>query len=203
MKKTERFNFNFKPYIRPYIQFFAEGNEGKEGNEGNGGNESGNTTPKTYSEEEYAKLKNSFDKTASELAELKKQLKSKMTEDEKKSEEQKEIDKKLKLYESKMEDYELKDELVAVNIFTSDEIQTIISKKESKKDLIKSIVELVNGKIEEAKKQAVADFMRTSDGSGGSGGKESKVDKELQDFIDKNKQGHSTRARDYYLNKKQ
>lgn len=199
MKKTERFNFNFKPYfIKPCIQFFAEGNEGKEDN---GGNEGGAPTPKTYSEEEYAKLKNSFDKTASELAELKKQLKSKMTEDEKKSEEQKEIDKKLKLYESKMEDYELKDELVAVNVFTNDEIQTIISKKESKKDLIKSIVELVNGKIEEAKKQAVAEFMRSSDGSGGTGGNEKKIDKELQDFIDKNKTGYSTKARDYYLNK--
>lgn len=173
------------------IQFFAEGDEGGEGNQGN--------PPKTYSEEDYQKLKSSFDKTSSELAELKKQMKGKLSEDEKKAQEQEEINQKLRDYESKFEDFELKDELMKANIFTSDEVDKIVAKKESKKELLNSVISLVNQKIEEAKKTAVAEFMRSSDTSGGSGGNGKNTDKDVEAFINGKKKDTSSKARDYYL----
>lgn len=185
---------NKKPKIN--IQFFASEGEPNP-NEGQG-----KDNEKKYSNEEYEKLKNSFDKTSSELAELKKQLKAKMSEEEKKAELEKEKDERLKNYESKMEDYELKEELISTNIFTNEEIQKIIAKKESKKDLINGIVSLVGTKIEEAKKQAVAEFMRTSDGTGGDGKGKKEIDKDLQKFIDSGKEDSTLKAREYYLNKK-
>ena len=84
-------------------------------------------------------------------------------------------------------------------MFKGDIMNEEVTSKETKEERLSE--EELDAKIEEAKKQAVAEFMRSSDGSGGTGGNEKKIDKELQDFIDKNKTGYSTKARDYYLNK--
>ena len=74
------------------IQLFAEGGEG---DNGQGGTDE-NPPKQKYSDEDYLKLKASFDKTSTEIAELKKQLKNKQTDEEKKAEEeatrQKEVD---------------------------------------------------------------------------------------------------------------
>lgn len=69
------------------IQMFAEGDDGK-------GGDDPNPQPKTYSEEEYKKMKDAFDKASSELAEAKKKEKAKMTEEEKKKVELEEKEKK-------------------------------------------------------------------------------------------------------------
>lgn len=70
------------------IQMFAEGDDGK------GGDDPNPPQPKTYSEEEYKKMKDAFDKASSELAEAKKKEKAKMSEEEKKKAELEEKDKK-------------------------------------------------------------------------------------------------------------
>ena len=145
------------------IQQFSE-------NDGNDNGGDGGTPPKTYSEQEYFKLKASFDKASSELAEAKKQAKAKMSEDEKNAQEQEEIKNKLADYESKFEDYALKDELMKGNVFTSEEIESIIKEKNDKPTLLKTMVTLFNKKTEDIKKQAVADFMKSSDVGGGDSG---------------------------------
>lgn len=71
------------------IQMFAE-----DGDDGKGGDNGNPPQPKTYSEEEYLKMKTAFDKASSELAEAKKKEKAKMTEEEKKKAELEEKDKK-------------------------------------------------------------------------------------------------------------
>ena len=53
-------------------------------------------------QEEYEKLKASFDKTSSELASLKKQVQQKMTDEEKKAEEDKALREKVANYESQL-----------------------------------------------------------------------------------------------------
>lgn len=169
------------------IQLFAEG----DGNDGG-------TTQKTYSEEEYNKLKASFDKTSSELAEAKKQAKAKMSEDEKKAQEQEEVNKKLAEYESKFEDYALKEELLKGNVFTSEEIENIIKQKADKPTLLKTIMTLFNSKIENIKKEAVAEFMKSSDVGGSNGGKSS-TDKDVENYINSTKKTTTSKAREHYL----
>lgn len=178
------------------IQLFAE-NEPNNDNGGNGGNDN---PPKTYSQEEYNKLKASFDKASSEVADLKKQAKAKMSEEEKKAQEQDEINKKLADYESKFEDYALKEELMKGNVFTSEEIESIIKEKNDKPTLLKTMVSLFNKKVEDIKKQAVADFMKSSDVGGGNGSGNA-IDKDVQAFINGNKNDRTSKARERYLGK--
>lgn len=180
-----------KQLITLNIQLFAEGENGQGGND---------NPPKTYSEEEYNKLKASFDKASSELAEAKKQAKAKMSEDEKKAQEQDEINKRLAEYESKFEDYALKEELMKGNVFTNEEIESIIKEKGDKPTLLKTIVTLFNGKIEQIKKDAIAEFMKSSDvGSSSNGG--NAIDKDVQAFIESNKGKSTSKAREHYLKK--
>lgn len=169
-----------KKFIPLNIQLFAE--QEPNNNVDNGGNGGNDNPPKTYSQEEYNRLKASFDKASSELAEAKKQAKAKMSEDEKKAQEQDEINKKLADYESKFEDYALKDELMKGNVFTSEEIESIIKEKNDKPTLLKTMVSLFNKKVEDIKKQAVADFMKSSDVGGGSNDVKSAEKKEIEDL---------------------
>ena len=163
------------------IQFFAEPDNGT------GGTNDGNQ-PKTYSEEEYNKLKNDydklktqFDKTSSDVAELKKQAKAKLTDDEKKAQENAEKEKQFADLQSQIEDYQLKDELVQGNIFTNEEIDKILPNKNDKKELLKSVMTLVQAKIEEAKKNAIAEFMRSSDVSASNKSNESYAKKKAEE----------------------
>lgn len=185
-----------KRFIPLNIQLFAE-NDPNNDNGGNGGG-TDDTPPKTYSEQEYLKLKASFDKASSELAEAKKQAKAKMSEDEKKAQEQDEINKKLADYESKFEDYALKEELMKGNVFTSEEIESIIKEKNDKPTLLKTMVSFFNKKVEDIKKQAVADFMKSSDVGGGSGG--NATDGDVQTYIDSKKNDRTSKARKKFLN---
>lgn len=82
-KGVKMFTEEKKRPLRLDIQLMAE-----DGGEDNGGKE----TPKTYTEEEYLKLKKAFDDTASELSKAKKSAKEKLTEEEKLAQAQKEKD---------------------------------------------------------------------------------------------------------------
>ncbi len=176
------------------VQLFAEPNND------NGGNGGGNDPqPKTYSEEEYNKLKASFDKTSSELAEAKKREKAKMSEEEKKTQEQEEVNKKLAEYESKFEDYALKEELLKGNIFTTEEIDKVIKAKNDKPALLKTIMELFNSKVDNIKKEAVADFMKSSNVGGGHA-KGNNSDQDVQDYIESKKNDRTSKAREKFLN---
>ena len=182
------------------IQFFAEPDNGTGGTDGGNDNQ-----PKTYSEEEYNKLKNDydklktqFDKTSSDVAELKKQAKAKLTDDEKKAQENAEKEKQFADLQSQIEDYQLKDELVKGNIFTNEEIDKILPNKNDKKELLKSVMTLFQAKIEEAKKNAVAEFMRSSDVSASSNGN-NKIDSTVQAYIDSQKTKNDSNARKHFL----
>ena len=154
---------NFKEHFRlPLnIQLFAEPNEGGEGG--------GEPTPKTYTEEEYKKLKDSFDKSASELAEFKKRERERLTDEEKRVKEQEEKDAEYESMKSKIEDYELKNQLIKDNTFTSEEADSIIKEKADSSKMLGVIVSLINKKVEEAVKTAKADFMKSSDVDGSNG----------------------------------
>lgn len=93
--------------LRLNIQQFAED-----------GGEGGADAPKTYSEEEYNKIqaelskyKASFDKASSELAEEKRKSKAKMTEDEKKAQEDAEKEAKFNEMAKELQKFKLKSSL--------------------------------------------------------------------------------------------
>lgn len=136
------------------LQFFGEGEPTPEPN----------PNLKTYSHEEYAKLKASFDKTSSELASLKKQI---MTDEEKKAEEDKALREKVANYESQLENLTLEKSLTKNNLFSSEEAQNILKSKDNKSEMLESIMTLVSAKIEQAKKNAIAEFMQSSNVTGG------------------------------------
>lgn len=136
------------------LQFFGEGEPTPEPN----------PNLKTYSHEEYAKLKASFDKTSSELASLKKQI---MTDEEKKAEEDKALREKVANYESQLENLTLEKSLTKNNLFSSEEAQNILKSKDNKSEMLESIMTLVTAKIEQAKKNAIAEFMQSSNVTGG------------------------------------
>lgn len=139
------------------LQFFGEGELTPEPN----------PNLKTYSHEEYEKLKASFDKTSSELASLKKQVQQKMTDEEKKAEEDKALREKVANYESQLENLTLEKSLTKNNLFSSEEAQNILKSKDNKSEMLESIMTLVSSKIEQAKKNAIAEFMQSSNVTGG------------------------------------
>lgn len=139
------------------LQFFGEGEPTPEPN----------PNLKTYSQEEYEKLKASFDKTSSELANLKKQVQQKMTDEEKKAEEDKALREKVANYESQLENLTLEKSLTKNNLFSSEEAQNILKSKDNKSEMLESIMTLVSAKIEQAKKNAIAEFMQSSNVTGG------------------------------------
>ena len=116
---------------------------------------------------DYEKLKASFDKTSSELASLKKQVQQKMTDEEKKAEEDKALREKVANYESQLENLTLEKSLTKNNLFSSEEAQNILKSKDNKSEMLESIMTLVSAKIEQAKKNAIAEFMQSSNVTGG------------------------------------
>lgn len=139
------------------LQFFGEGEPTPEPN----------PNLKTYSHEEYEKLKASFDKTSSELASMKKQLQEKMTDEDKKVAEDMALREKLANYESQLENLTLEKSLTKNNLFSSEEAQNILKSKDNKSEMLESIMTLVSAKIEQAKKNAIAEFMQSSNVNGG------------------------------------
>ena len=193
--------FNFKKLD---LQLFAEPAE--EG--GNGGGEPAPKTPK-YSDSdyeklkgEYDKLKGSFDKTSSEIADLKKQIKAKQTDDEKKAEEEQE-----RLAESER----VKKELATLKIerklaadYTEEEINKIsplIISNDTEK-LVEALVELRKAFKERVYAEAKAEFSTSAHLPGGSGGNKEKTPELIQKYIDGKKSSSKTSSRDYYFGKK-
>lgn len=156
------------------IQLFADGGDGGNGDGGNGGNP---PAPKTYSEEEYkklqdeyAKMKASFDKASSDLADEKKKAKAKMSDDEKKKLEDDEKDKKFKEMETELNKLKLKTSIS--KSFEESEVdgivEAIISNDVSKLSelIVKSHEDFKKKTMEEAKKE----FSKSSKIPGGDGG---------------------------------
>lgn len=147
-KKREEYLTKKLP-LKLNIQMFAESGEE--------GGDDPNPQPKTYSEEEYKKMKDAFDKASSELAEAKKKEKAKMSEEEKKKAELEEKDKKFSDMEKELT--MLKMEKTLSKTFdekTTKEVSEAIITSDTEKlvDLIfKSQEEFRKKVMEEAKKE--------------------------------------------------
>ena len=90
-----------------------------------------------------------------------------MTDEEKKAEEDKALREKLANYESQLENLTLEKSLTKNNLFSSEEAQNILKSKDNKSEMLESIMTLVGAKIEQAKKNAIAEFMQSSNVTGG------------------------------------
>lgn len=153
--------FNFKKLD---LQLFAEG-EG-----GNPDTPPADDKPKPkYTDEDYEKLKGSFDKASSELASLKKQLKDKQTDEEKKIAEEKE--KNAEVEEMRKELATLKIERKLATDFDEEEVkklsEAIISGDVD--NLTSLIVELRKAYKTKIYDEAKKEFQKSSDLPGGSG----------------------------------
>lgn len=124
------------------IQLFADG----DGDNGNGGG----TPPKTYSEEEYNKMKAAFDKASSELAEAKKKEKAKMSEEEKKKAENEEKAKEFESMKKELKQMKLSKSLSKV--FTDSEECEGIANAFIEDD-IEKVIELISKSQENFRKQ--------------------------------------------------
>lgn len=150
------------------IQMFADGDSGSDG---------GTETPKTYSEEEYNKMKAAFDKASSELAEAKKKEKAKMSEEEKKKAELEEKNKEFENMKKELKQMKLSKSLSKVfteaeecegivNAFIEDDLDKAIELIVKSQDNFKKKVE------EEAKKKFSSSATipgATGNGNDGSG----------------------------------
>ena len=177
------------------IQLFADGEDGGE----NGGANKG--TPKTYTEEEYNKLKASFDNTSSELAKYKKEAKAKLSEEEKKQKEQEEKDTLLKELQEKVLKSEMTTELTKSGL-EENSISNIIEafKTGDGTNLSKVIAEEILKHIKKVKDEAQKDFQ--SNGTTPPVGNGKKTDSFIQELLNKKKNTTTQNARDYYLGKK-
>lgn len=151
MNKTLKFN----------LQYFAE--------EENSNTQ--NTQLKTYTEEEYNKLKNSFDKTSKELAEMKKQEKEKLPEKEKEAQEREEMKKQLDDYKRQLENNKI-EKLFLKHGFNSDDCEKIIKSRESE-EFLPTILSVFATKLENEKKKWQEDLINKTKGiNGGSSSEE-------------------------------
>lgn len=166
------------------IQMFADG----DGGTGDGGNP---PAPKTYSEEEYKKLqdelnkmKNSFDKASSDLAEEKKKNKAKMSEDEKRKADDEEKQKRFDEMETKLKKYELKASLSKCFEETEiDEIVDAVVSNDTNKlaELISKSHEAYKKKVQDEAKKEFSKSAKIPGGnnSGEDGDENSKMIEEL------------------------
>lgn len=183
------------------IQLFAEGNGD---GEGNGSTPQDNHESKeTPSKEAYEKLKNEFDKTASELAKIKREQKAKMSEDEKLKAEQQEREAHYQELERKVLKSDMQNELINSGL-DNKSISKILDEyfKDEKPNVInlcKIIAQEVSSNIKTIKEQAKDEFQRSS--TLPPSGDSDKKDQFIQGLIKSNSNKSSNNARDYYLNK--
>lgn len=168
------------------IQFFAEGDDSK-------------TEPKTYTEEEYLKLKNAFDKKASELADINKKLKDKMTEEEKTQAEQKQKDEEYVKMQQELSNLKMSRELISGG-FESKEIEQIVESVSSGNtvDLCKVLNNIRKSLVENITKQVKDDLMKSNSlpkGSSSDDGEESIGSRLGRENVKKNS------ARDFFTKK--
>ena len=179
------------------IQLFAEG----DGDGGNGGNPNPNPNPNNnkqkYSDEEYLKLKANFDKTSSEIAELKKQLKSKQTDDEKKAEEEQNRQKEMDDLRKEVASYKIKNSLQ--DGFEKEEVEKI-SKAIIDGDmdsLVKNLVDIRKAYKDKIYAQAKEEFSKSSKIPGGNGGGD-EVSSDVQNYLNGKKSKNQVNAKDFY-----
>ena len=187
------------------IQMFADG----DGGNGDGGNP---PEPKTYSEDEYkkiqdelSKMKASFDKASSDLAEEKKQNKAKMSEDEKRKVEDEEKQKRFDEMETKLKKYELKASLSKCFEETEiDEIvEAVVSNDTSKlAELISKSQEAYKKKVQDEAKKEFSKSAKIPGGNGSGDDNEDENTKLIQELAKAqsggNKATHDNKAWDNY-----
>jgi flagellar biosynthesis GTPase FlhF len=153
-----------------------------------------------HTDEEYDKLKANFDKTSSEIAELKKQLKSKQSDEEKKAEEEE---------SRKKEVDDLKREVATYKIQSS--LQEVFEKEETEKlikpildndvdTLVKNLVELRKAYKDKIYANAKEEFSKSAKIPGGNA--DDALPSDVQNFID-SKKSKGKNAKDYYFGNKQ
>lgn len=135
------------------------------------GNNGGGTPPKTYSEEEYNKMKAAFDKASSELAEAKKKEKAKMSEDEKKKAESEEKAKEFESMKKELKQMKLSKSLSKV--FTeTEECENIV--KAFLDDDLEKVIDLISKSQENFRKkveqEAKSKFSKSAKVPGANGG---------------------------------
>ena len=184
------------------IQLFAEG----DGDGGKGGNPNPNPNPdnnkQKYSDEEYLKLKANFDKTSSEIAELKKQLKSKQTDDEKKAEEEQNRLKEMDELKKQVTTYKIEKSLL--ENFAKEEVEKISKPliEGNIDDLIKTLNDIRKAYKEKIYAEAKEEFSKSAKIPGGKAG-EDDVPSDIQAYIDSKKSKGKVDARNYWFGKKE
>lgn len=183
MEKLQKFKFN--------LQLFAE----------DGGEPNQEPPKQKYSDEEYEKLKASFDKSASELADLKKQLKTKMTDEEKKAEEEKARQVEFEKMQKELSTMKVKTKLAGAfeeaeieelsNLIIEGNVEKLVEKLVASRTAYKTKI------YEEAKKE----FQHSAKVPGGGNSGNDEVPSVIKDMIETNK-SKGKDARDYWLNKK-
>ena len=196
----------FKTKLFPLnLQLFAESGE-NEGGEGKGGDDKSKQNPPEhkYSDDDYLKLKGNFDKTASELAEIKKQLKAKLTDEEKKTEEEKAKQAEVENLKKELSTMRIKATLATA--FSEDEIKglTDLIITNDVEQLTAKLVEYRNAFKTKVYEDAKKEFSQSAGVPGGGGkGEENKIPTVVQNFIDQKKGQNINKAREYYFGKKE
>ena len=182
-----------KRFIPLNIQLFAE-NDGENG----GGND---PQPKTYSEEEYNKLKVRIDELTKNEKNYKEQLKAKMTEEEKQKEAQESTNKEIEDLKKENQRYKIAKEL-AVGGFEDKQIEQIAEHiiEGNAIDLCKVLSTYRKELVEQITKQVKAELQKQNKLPNGSGSEE-EIDDDVQKIINKNKK-NTNKARDYYFGSK-
>lgn len=176
------------------IQLFAD--EG-EGDNGKGGTDQ-NPPKQKYSDEEYLKLKASFDKTSTEIADLKKQLKSKQTDEEKKAEEEATRQKEVDNLKREVATYKIQNTLQ--ESFEKEEVEKI-SKAILDGDtdsLVKTLVESRKAYKEKIYAEAKEEFSKSAKIPGGNGGGDEDVSEDVQKYLNSKKSKKQASAKDYF-----
>ena len=177
------------------LQMFAE----SEGEQGQKQDPNSQIPPKQkYSDEDYEKLKANFDKTSSEIAELKKQLKSKQSDEEKKAEEEKVKQEEFISMQNELKTLKLQKKLTGafeeaeVNDLSSLLIEGDIDK------LADKLVALRNAFKTKIYEEAKKEFQKSATLPGGSGD-DKDTPEVIKDILAQKKKGGKTNARDYYF----
>ena len=160
-----------------------------------------NTPKNKYTDEDYLKLKANFDKTSSEIADLKKQLKSKQTDDEKKAEEEATRQKEVDDLKKEVATYKIKSALS--ESFEKEEIEKI-SKSIIEGDvdsLVKNLIDLRKAYKDKIYAEAKEEFSKSAKIPGGNGDGDD-IPSEVQNYIDGKKAKGKTNAHDYFFGDK-
>lgn len=150
-----------------------------------------------YSDEDYLKLKANFDKTSSEIAELKKQLKSKQTDDEKKAEEEQNRQKEMDDLRKEVASYKIKSSLQ--DGFEKEEVDKLLKSiiEGDTDSLVKNLVEIRKAYKEKIYAQAKEEFSKSAKIPGGNGGGD-EVSADVQNYLNSKKGKNQVDAKDYY-----